>query len=394
VAPAVGWAAGAMPSVAEGLAVTPLAQGLQHPRSLFVLPNGDVLVAESNAPADRDKPKSIRGWFMAKYFKKAGAAVPSANRITILRDRDGDGIAETRSILLHDLYSPFGMTLIGDYLYVANSDAIMRYPYRTGQLTITAPGERVTALPGGHINHHWTKSLLASPDGSRLYVSIGSNSNVGEAGADAETDRAMIWEVNPVTGAHRTFASGLRNAVGLTWDAGSNALWAAVNERDELGSDLVPDYLTRVRDGAFYGWPFVYYGNHVDKRVRWSGADSVTHATSPDYALGPHTGSLGLVSARGADLPAAYGDGMFVGQHGSWNRRPFSGYKVIFVPFANGAPTGALPADVVWGFIDGGGNARGRPVALAIDTRGALLVADDVGNTVWRVTRRSLSASR
>jgi glucose/arabinose dehydrogenase len=389
VAKAVGWPAGATPVVASGLAITPLAQGLNHPRSLYVLPNGDVLVAETNAPADRAKEGGIRGWFMARYFKKAGASVPSANRITILRDRDGDGVAETRSVLLHDLYSPFGMALVGDYLYVAQSDAIVRFPYRDGQLTITAPGERFVELPAGHINHHWTKTLIASADGKKLYVSIGSNSNVGEKGAEAEQGRADIWEVDVATRTHRIFAAGLRNAVGLAWEPTTHVLWAAVNERDELGSDLVPDYLTSVRDGAFYGWPFVYYGTHVDNRVKWMKADS-TNATVPDYALGPHTGSLGLASSRAANLPELYRDGMFVGQHGSWNRKPFSGYHVIFVPFASGKPTGALPSVVVDGFLDSRGNARGRPVGLAIDARGALLIADDVGNSVWRVTRRDV----
>jgi len=359
---------------------------------MYVLPNGDVLVAETNAPADREKAGGIRGWFMARYFKKAGAAVPSANRITILRDADGDGVAETRSVILHDLYSPFGITLVGDALYVANSDAVMRFPYRTGELTITSPGTRVVALPAGRINHHWTKTVIASPDGSRLYVSVGSNSNAGEKGIAAEAERAGILEVNPSTGQYRVFASGLRNPVGLAWNDG--VLWTSVNERDELGSDLVPDYLTSVRDGGFYGFPYTYYGQHVDTRVKEHNDALVQRAIVPDYALGPHTGSLGLASSAGNRLTARFASGMFVGQHGSWNRKPFSGYHVIFVPFANGRPTGALPVTVLDGFLDAEGNARGRPVGVAIDRRGALLVADDVGNTIWRVTPSQTTAKR
>jgi glucose/arabinose dehydrogenase len=348
-----------------------------------VLPNGDVLVAESNAPP-RPPQKGIRAYFMRKFFKKAGAAVPSANRITLLRDANGDGVAETRSILLRGLMSPFGMALVDGSLYVANADALVRFPYRDGQMTITSAVTKVVDLPAG-INHHWTKSLLASADGSKLYVGVGSNSNVAEKGMEIETDRAAILEIDVATGARRVFASGLRNPVGLTWEPTSNTLWAVVNERDELGSDLVPDYMTSVREGAFYGWPYSYFGGHVDSRVKPPRPDLVSKAIVPDYALGPHTGSLGLVAARGSALPRMQ-DGMFVGQHGSWNRKPFSGYQVIFVPFANGKPTGALPVPVLTGFVDDEGHARGRPVGVAIDTRGALLVADDVGNAIWRVT--------
>ena len=383
VARAVGWPAGTSPVAAPGLTVTAFAAGLDHPRWLYVLPNGDVLVAESNAPP-RPPQKGIRAYFMRKFFKKAGAAVPSANRITVLRDANGDGVAETRSILLRGLTSPFGMALVGGSLYVANADALVRFPYRDGQMTITDAATKVVDLPAG-INHHWTKSLLASADGSKLYVGVGSNSNVAEKGMEIETDRAAILEIDVATGARRVFASGLRNPVGLTWEPTTNVLWATINERDELGSDLVPDYMTSVRDGAFYGWPFSYYGNHVDARVKPPRPDLVARAVVPDYALGPHTGSLGLVSARGGALPRLQ-DGMFVGQHGSWNRKPFSGYQVIFVPFANGKPTGALPVPVLTGFLDDEGHARGRPVGVAIDRRGALLVADDVGNAVWRVT--------
>ena len=387
VARAVGWPAGATPLAAEGLRVTAFATGLDHPRWLHLLPNGDVLVAETNGPADRERAKGIRGWFMRRYFRKAGAAVPSADRITVLRDADGDGIAETRSIILRDLKSPFGMALSGGALYVAATDALLRFPYREGQLTISAAPARVAGLPGGRINHHWTKTVVASPDGRRLYVTVGSNSNVAEKGLENETSRAAILEIDPATGATRVHASGLRNPVGLAWHAGT--LWTSVNERDELGSDLVPDYLTSVRDGAFYGWPYSYFGAHVDARVKPPRPDLVATAVVPDYALGPHTGSLGLASSNGAALGDRFSDGMFVGQHGSWNRKPFSGYQVIFVPFANGRPTGALPLPVLTGFLDDRGQARGRPVGVAIDTRGALLVADDVGNVIWRVTRAS-----
>jgi glucose/arabinose dehydrogenase len=350
-----------------------------------VLPNGDVLVAETNAPQRPDDSKGIKGWFFKKFQKKAGGGVPSANRITLLRDADGDGVAELRTVLLDSLHSPFGMALVGDELYVANTDAVVRFKYTKGQTRITTAPVTVVALPAGSINHHWTKNLIASRDGSTLYVTIGSNSNVAENGIEAERERAAIWEVNARTGAHRLYATGTRNPVGLAWEPESGALWVSVNERDELGSDLVPDYMTAVRDGAFYGWPYSYYGQHVDSRVKPQRPDLVARAIPPDYALGPHTSSLGLASSRGNTLPAPFANGMFVGQHGSWNRKPHSGYKVIFVPFAGGKPSGA-PIDVLTGFLDDGGNAKGRPVGVAIDSRGALLVADDVGNAVWRVT--------
>jgi glucose/arabinose dehydrogenase len=386
VAEAKGWKNGARPTPGSGLSVVPFATGLQHPRWLYVLPNGDVLVAETNGPGlKEDEPKGIRGWFMKRYFKKAGAAVPSANRIALLRDADGDGVAETRSVLLDSLYSPFGMALVRGNLYVANADALVRAPYRDGDMRITARPTRVTDLPGAPYNHHWTKSLLANADGSKLYVGVGSNSNIAEHGMDAEAGRAAIWEIDVATGAKRVYATGLRNPVGLAWEPASGALWASVNERDELGSDLVPDYMTSVRDGGFYGWPYSYYGNHVDSRVKPQQPDLVARAIVPDYALGPHTGSLGLASSRGAKLGAPFTDGMFVGQHGSWNRKPLAGYRVIFVPFANGKPNGS-PIEVLTGFVDDD-DARGRPVGIAIDAKGALLIADDVGNTVWRVTR-------
>ena len=390
VAKAVGWEDGATPVTAPGTRVTRFASGLDHPRWLLVLPNGDVLVAETNGPPRPEDGKGIKGFFFKRFQKKAGAAVPSANRITLLRDADGDGVAETRSVLLSGLHSPFGMALVGNVLYVANTDAVVRFPYVTGTTRITAPPVRVASLPGGPLNHHWTKSLIANQDGSRLYVGVGSNSNVAENGIHKERERAAILEIDPATGIHRVFASGLRNPVGLTWNSETGELWTSVNERDELGSDLVPDYMTSVKEGGFYGWPYSYYGQHVDTRVKPAAPELVAKAIVPDYALGPHTGSLGLTDAKGSTLPAPFRNGMFVGQHGSWNRSPRSGYKVIFVPFSNGKPNGA-PIDVLTGFLDEDGHARGRPVGVAIDRRGGLLVADDVGNTVWRVSAAELT---
>jgi glucose/arabinose dehydrogenase len=317
-------------------------------------------------------------------MKRAGAGTPSANRITLLRDADGDGRAEVRSVFLSGLHSPFGMTLIGDDFYVANADALVRFPYTPGQLRIAASPTVVTALPAGR-NHHWTKNVIASRDGSKLYVTVGSNSNVAENGMDEEKDRAAILEVDPASGTYRVFASGLRNPNGMGWHPQTGALWTVVNERDEIGSDLVPDYLTEVRDGAFYGWPYSYFGAHVDERVKPPRPDLVARARVPDYALGPHTASLGLSFYEDTLLPSTYLHGAFIGQHGSWNRKPHSGYKVIFVPFANGRPTGP-PQDVLTGFLDDQGNARGRPVGVVADAKGALLVADDVGNVIWRIT--------
>lgn len=370
--------------------MTLFASDLDHPRWLYVLPNGDVLVAETNAPPRPDDGKGIRGLVFNYFMKKAGAAVPSANRITLLRDADGDGIAETRSAFLTALNSPFGMALVGDVLYVANTDAVVRFPYSPGATSITASPVKVVDLPAGPLNHHWTKNLIAKADGSRLYVSVGSNSNVAENGILQERDRAAILEVDPAAGVYRVFASGLRNPVGMAWHAETGELWTTVNERDELGSDLVPDYMTSVKDGGFYGWPYSYYGQHVDERVEPRRPDLVATAIVPDYALGPHTASLGLADAKGSRLPAPFKTGMFVGQHGSWNRSPRSGYKVIFVPFRQGRPSGQ-PIDVLTGFLDAEGHARGRPVGVAIDARGALLVADDVGNAVWRVTASQLT---
>jgi glucose/arabinose dehydrogenase len=385
IAPAKGWAAGEKPTAAPGLVVSAYATGLDHPRWLTVLPNGDVLVAETNAPPKPEDGKGLRGWVMKQVMKRAGAGTPSANRITLLRGIGADGSAASRSVFLEQLRSPFGMALVGNEFYVANSDGVVRFPYVEGATRIEAAGTSVAPLPAGPINHHWTKNVIASGDGAHLYATVGSNSNVGENGMAAEEGRAAIWEIDPKTGAARIFASGLRNPNGMAWGA-DGTLWTVANERDEIGSDLVPDYLTSVRDGAFYGWPYSYYGQHVDERVQPPRPDLVAKAVSPDYALGPHTASLGLASSAGAALPAPFsGQGMFVGQHGSWNRRPHSGYKVIFVPFANGRPSGA-PVEVLTGFLSEDGDAKGRPVGVAIDKTGALLVADDVGNAIWRIT--------
>jgi glucose/arabinose dehydrogenase len=386
VATAVGWAADGRPLAAPGTQVAAFARDLQHPRWLLVLPNGDVLVAETNAPPKPDDGHGLKGWLMGLFMQRAGAATPSADRITLLRDTDGDGVADMRTVLLDGLHSPFGMALIGDSLYVANADAVLRFAYRRGDTHIVGPGSKLLDLPGGPINHHWTKNLLASADGRSLYVAVGSNSNVGERGMAAEAERAAIWQVDVASGAHRVFASGLRNPVGMAWEPHSGVLWTAVNERDELGSDLVPDYLTAVQDGGFYGWPYSYYGTHVDARVSPPRPDLVARALVPDFALGAHAASLGLASSVGTSLPGAYADGMFVGQHGSWNRNPRSGYKVIFVPFANGRPQDQQPVDVLTGFLNAQGEAQGRPVGVALDRQGALLVADDVGNAIWRVS--------
>lgn len=385
IAPAKGWPAGGVPRAASGTRVNAFARGLDHPRWLFVLPNNDVLVAESNAPAKSEKQQGFKAWVMGLVMKVAGAGVPSANRITLLRDTDGDGVADVRSVLLEGLNSPFGMALIGSDLYIANTDAVWRFPYSEGDTRISQPGTKIADLPAGPINHHWTKNLIASQDGSKLYITVGSNSNVAESGMAVEAERAAIWELDIKTGVYRIFASGLRNPNGLAWADTGGPLWTVVNERDELGSDLVPDYLTSVREGGFYGWPYSYFGQHVDQRVQPQRPQLVSRAIVPDYALGSHTAPLGLASSIGNTLPVRFKNGMFIGQHGSWNRRPHSGYKVIFVAFANGQPTG-LPVDVLSGFLSPEGDAYGRPVGVAVDKQGALLVADDVGNTVWRVT--------
>ena len=387
IAPATGWRDGAMPHAPAGFKVTAFATGLSHPRWVYTLPNGDVLVAESNKPPAKDGQvdkmgQGIRGRVMKMVQKRAGAGVPSANRITLLRDADGDGVAETKSIFLSGLFSPYGMALVGDTLYVANADAIVRVPYRAGETAIGVTPMKLTDLPAG-ANHHWTKNIIASPDGSKLYATVGSNSNIGDNGLPSEEGRAAIWEVDRATGQKRLFASGMRNPNGLAWEPETRALWTVVNERDELGNDLVPDYLTSVREGAFYGWPWSYWGQHVDTRVKPQQPDMVAKAIPPDYGLGAHVAALGLTFSD-KRMPANYANGAFIGEHGSWNRRQPAGYKVVFVPFAGGKPSGP-PVDFLTGFLDAKGKAQGRPVGVALDGKGALLVADDVGNTVWRV---------
>ena len=385
LASVVGWKNGEKPTVAPGLKIEALARDLQHPRSLYTLPNGDVLVVESKAPPPQPitRPKDIVMQFIEKGVTSGADPGPS-NRITLLR-YDAGGKPPTRSVFLDHLHSPFGVVLVGEDLYVANTDAIVRYPYHDGDQTISASGVTLTPLPGGPIDHHWTKSLTASRDGSLLYVGVGSNSNITENGIEAENNRAAIWEVDRASGRWRIFASGLRNPNGLTFEPESGALWTVVNERDELGPDLVPDYLTSVKDGAFYGWPYSYYGQHLDPRVHPQRPDLVKKAIAPDYALSSHVAPLGLVFYTADSLPQKYRGGAFVGEHGSWDRPTFNGYKVVFVPFSGGRPNGKAE-DVVTDFLGADGKARGRPVELAVDKTGALLIADDVGNTVWRVT--------
>jgi glucose/arabinose dehydrogenase len=383
VAPADPWPPGTQPVPAPGLAAAAYARGLDHPRWLYVLPNGDVLVAETNKPPAPSENGGLRAWFMQRMMKKAGAVVPSANRITLLRGVQADGSAASRSVFLDGLNSPFGMALVGDDLYIANADALVRFAYQPGATRISGPGQKVIDLPAG-INHHWTKNLVASPDGSKLYVSVGSNSNVGENGMEVEAGRAAIWEVDRASGKARLFATGLRNPVGMAFDPHSGALWTSVNERDELGNDLVPDYLTSVKDGAFYGWPYSYFGQQVDTRVKPQQPELVARAIKPDYGLGAHTASLGLAFYDGTLLPQ-FRHGALIGQHGSWNRRPYAGYRLIFVPFANGRPDGP-PREVLTGFLGDDGRAHGRPVGVAVDKAGAILLADDVGNIVWRIT--------
>ena len=383
VAEAKGWPPGMKPTSAAGLVVNAFASGLAHPRWLYTLPDGDVLVVESNALERPDEGKGVKGKVMKNMQGKAGAGVPSANRITLLRDADGDGSAELKTVLLDQLHSPFGMALIGSDLYVANTDSVMRFAYRAGETRILTPGTKLTDLPGGTRNHHWTKNIIANKEGTKLYATVGSNSNVAENGMEVEEGRAAIWEIDVATGEKRLFATGLRNPNGMAWEPESGELWTVANERDELGNDLVPDYLTSVKQGAFYGWPYSYYGQHVDARVDPPRPDLVSKAVPPDYALGAHVAALGLAYADDGALPARLTNGMYIGEHGSWNREVPAGYKVVFVPFKGGKPAG-LPVDVLTGFVSQKGEGFGRPVGVAIDKQGALLVADDVGNTIWR----------
>ncbi|MDM0037088.1 sorbosone dehydrogenase family protein [Variovorax sp. J22P271] len=394
VAPVVGWTDTAAPTAPDGFAVTALARGLDHPRTVYTLPNGDVLVVESNKPP---KPEGshdggsgpvarTKQWVTGLFMKRAGAGVPSANRITLLRDADHDGVAELKQVFMQNLNSPFGVVLVGKELFIANADALVKVPYEDGQTQISAAPVKVTDLPAG-INHHWTKHVVANREGSKLYVTVGSNSNVGENGMAAEEGRAAVWEVDLKSGEKRLFASGLRNPTALAWEPDTQVLWAVVNERDELGSDLVPDYLTSVKDGAFYGWPWSFYGAYVDARVNPQRPDRVATAVAPDYALGSHRAPLGIAFSRPGAMPAEFANGAFIGEHGSWNRQPLAGYKVVFVPFIGGRPSGP-PVDFLTGFLTADDKAQGRPVGVAFDNSGALLVADDVGNAVWRVRKK------
>lgn len=387
IAPAIGWPQGAKPKAAPGTQVVAFADKLDHPRWLYVLPNGDVLVAETNAPPKPDDGKGIKGWVMGKVMGRAGAGVPSPNRITLLRDTNNDGVADTRTTFVQGLNSPFGMALVGNDFYVADTDKLLRFKYEAGATQLQGTGTKVVDLPGGTLNHHWTKNVIASPDGKKLYVTVGSNSNVAENGMAQEQGRAAIWEIDPATGTHRLFATGLRNPNGLAWEPHSKQLWTAVNERDEIGSDLVPDYITSVKDGGFYGWPYSYYGQHVDERVQPQDTKLVASALAPDYAVGPHTASLGLTFVTPGTLPGPFEQGALIGQHGSWNRKPHSGYKVIFVPFSTAGKPSGKPIDLLTGFLSDDGKAMGRPVGVVNDPRGGVLVADDVGNVIWRVSK-------
>jgi glucose/arabinose dehydrogenase len=392
-APAKGWPPGVTPIAARGASVAAFAEGLEHPRWLYVLPNGDVLVAETAAPPQPEEFKGLKGLITKVVMRRMGSRVPSPNRITLLRDADGDGTPEVRSVFLEGLNSPFGMALVGEHFYVANTDAVLRFPYVRGATRLAGPGTKIVDLPAGPLNRHWTRNLIANRDGSKLYVTVGSDTDHGEKGIEREAGRAAIWEIDTKTSSHRVFARGLRNPNGLAWEPTRQALWTVVNERDALGSDLVPDYLTSVRAGAFYGWPYSYFGQHLDPRVEPTEPELVAAAVKPDYALGPHVAPLGLAFSRRNALPPQFGHGMFVGQHGSYNRRPRSGYNVVFVPFRDGAPAGP-PIEVLGGFVNRDGDAYGRPVGVAFDRHGALLVADDVGNVVWRVTGAMMSETK
>ncbi len=386
IAEVAGWKAGAKPVAAAGLTVDRFAEGLSHPRSLLRLPNGDILVAETNSP-----PRPTGGIFnkvMNYLLGRAGAGAPSPNRIILLRDGDGDGRAEVRTTFLSGLHSPYGMALVGETLYVANTDSLMAFPYKAGEPRSAAKGRKILNLPAQVPNMHWTRSLVASPDGTLLYVGVGSNSNIGENGLETEANRANVLEVDPRTGDYRIFAAGMRNPVGLAFEPKSGALWGVVNERDMLGSDLVPDYLTRVEFGGFYGWPWNYWGGYEDRRVQPQRPEVREYTKRPDYALGNHVAPLGLTFSQDVKLGGPFANGAFVGLHGSWNRKPAAGYKVVFVPFGDdGLTLKAKPIDVLTGFLTKDGKAQGRPVDVTADRTGALLVSDDVGGVIWRVRK-------
>lgn len=384
IAKAVGWDENSKPTVRAGLKINAFSKGLDHPRWLYTLPNGDVLVAETNGPANPDAGFSIRGWLAQKLIKKAGAGVKSPDRITLLRDANQDGVAELKTVFAENLTSPFGMVLVENTLYVANADALVKYDYQSGMTSVNSQFTKVIDLPAG-INHHWTKNVIAGNHG-KLLVTVGSNSNVGENGMEMEENRAAILEIDPALQTSKIFASGLRNPNGMVLESKTGEFWTVVNERDQLGGDLVPDYLTSVQEGGFYGWPYYYFGQHIDSRITSPDPDLMSKSIKPDYALGSHTASLGLLNASDTDLGESLSEGMFVAQHGSWNRSPKSGYKVIYIPFKNGTAHGES-IDVVTGFLNDKEEAQGRPVGLEHDQTGALLVADDVGNIIWRVTK-------
>jgi glucose/arabinose dehydrogenase len=381
----IGWKAGETPTVPAGLKIQAIATGLMHPRMVYTLPDGDILVVESNGPGSNKF--RVKDYIQGKVKARGGSAAKGANRITLLRDTNGDGVPDLKTVFLEHLNSPFGVVLVGNTLYVANTDGIVAYPYTAGATRITAAPLKLAELPAGEINHHWTKSLTASPDGSKLYVGVGSNSNITENGMDVEQGRAAIYEVDRLTGAKRIYASGVRNPTGLAFEPGTNKLFAIANERDEIGPDLVPDYLTAIREGGFYGWPYSYWGQHVDVRVHPQNPAAVAKAIRPDYALSSHVATLGIAFSAGETLSPTFASGAFIGEHGSWDRSPLNGYQVIFVPFVGGMPTGR-PVPVVTGFLGKDtGTVRGRPVGLTLDKTGALIIADDTGNTVWRVSR-------
>jgi len=385
---AIGWKPGETPTVSAGLKVEALATGLEHPRTLYTLPNGDILVVESNSPGT--EPFRPKDFIAGKVKARAGAGSKGGNRITLLRDADGAGNPKLRTIFIDHLNSPYGIVLVGDMLYVANTDAILAFNYMPGMTRVTSAGVKLADLPAGRLDHHWTKSMTASADGSKLYVGVGSNSNITENGMDVEEGRAAIYEVDRLTGAKRIFASGTRNPTSVAFEPQTHQLFAVVNERDEIGPDLVPDYLTSVRQGGFYGWPYSYWGNHVDVRVHPQRPDLVAQAIKPDYGLSSHVAPLSLLFTEGQHLSPAFVNGAFISEHGSWDRSPLNGYQVIFVSFVNGRPVGK-PTSVVTGFLGKDNDTvHGRPVGLALDRSGALLVADDVGNTVWRVSSTQL----
>lgn len=379
------WPSGSMPTAPAGFKVQRFAENLVSPRWIYVLPNGDILIAEGSTKPK--PPKDEKDKEKEKLLRQAGNIAPSADRITLLRDSNKDGVVDTRAVFREGLNQPFGMLLLKGQFYVANTDSVLQFPYKDGQTKLEGQGKKILDLPAGGYNNHWTRNLIANPAGTKIYVTVGSASNVAENGMQEEQRRANVLEINPDGSGERIFASGLRNPNGMDWEPITNALWTVVNERDNLGDDIVPDYLTSVRDGAFYGWPFSYWGKNVDPSVKEKNPTLVSKAIAPDFALGSHTASLGLTFYKAVAFPQRYRGGAFIGQHGSWNRTQYSGYKVVFVPFRNGRPEGPVE-DFLTGFLADPktGRTNGRPVGVAVEAQGALLVADDTGNTIWRVS--------